>query len=85
MRWYVSNAVTEVMYQITERRKMKNPYPPTITDEASGIIVANNNYTVWLDGYAAALTDIGNFAFALGQCQEALAKLNVVTGKKHEG
>ncbi len=32
---------------------MKNPYPQTITDEASGLKVSSEKHRIWQEGYKA--------------------------------
>jgi hypothetical protein len=40
----------------------KCPYPETLLDESSGIIVTNEQYTLWHQGYEAHKLDIMTFS-----------------------
>jgi hypothetical protein len=38
-------------------KEHQNPYPEMITDESSGINVANTAHRIWLEGYRAGRED----------------------------
>jgi hypothetical protein len=59
---------------------MRNcPYPETIIDESSGIIVSNDQYLYWLEGYDAQQLELANrltkFVTLIQELKDEIKKL----------